>query len=32
MTGTLTIRDEALSGEALRECALAVATESLTPR
>jgi hypothetical protein len=32
MSGMLTIRDEALSGEALREWALEVATESLTVR
>jgi len=32
MSGMLTIRDEALSGEALREWALEVAAESLTIR
>ena len=32
MSGILTIRDEALSGEALREWALEVATEALTIR
>src|SRR5215469_4664735 len=32
MSGMLTIRDESLSGEALREWALEVATESLTIR